>query len=83
MLNKDLKKNEMYKSSIEKLLPEPQPNSKQLLIGLPSATLAQNALLCAVHLAVNLRFNHFQGTKSFLFCKSQGEMNFINCQAVK
>jgi hypothetical protein len=48
MLNKDMKKNEKYKSSIEKLLPEPQPNSEPPLIGLPSAILAQNALL-AVH----------------------------------
>jgi hypothetical protein len=47
MLNKDMKKNEKYKSPIEKLLPEPQPNSELLLIGLPSATLAQNALLPA------------------------------------
>jgi hypothetical protein len=47
MLNKDMKKNEKYKSPIEKLLPEPQPNREPLLIGLPSATLAQNALLCA------------------------------------
>jgi hypothetical protein len=45
MLNKDMKKNEKYKSSIEKLLPEPQPNSEPLLIGLPSATLAQNPML--------------------------------------
>jgi hypothetical protein len=31
MLNKDIKKNEMYKSYIEKLLPEPQPISEPLL----------------------------------------------------
>ena len=30
------------------LLPEPKPNSEPLLIGLPSATLAQNAMLVAV-----------------------------------
>jgi hypothetical protein len=48
ILNKDMKKNEKYKSSFEKLLPEPQPNSEPLPIGLPSATLAQNALLCEV-----------------------------------
>ena len=42
-----MKKNEKYKSSFEKLLPEPQPNSEPLLIGLPSATLAQNAMLVA------------------------------------
>jgi hypothetical protein len=47
MLNKDMKKNEKYKSSIEKLLPEPKPNSEPLPIGLPSATLAQNAMLYA------------------------------------
>jgi hypothetical protein len=46
MLKKDMKKNEKYKSSFEKLLPELKPNSEQLLIGLPSATLVQNALLC-------------------------------------
>jgi hypothetical protein len=46
MLNKDMKKNEKYKSPIEKLLPEPKPNSEPQLIGLPSATLAQNAMLC-------------------------------------
>jgi hypothetical protein len=45
MLNKDMKKNEKYKSPFEKLLPEPQPNSEPLLMGLPSATLAQNAVL--------------------------------------
>jgi hypothetical protein len=28
-------------------LPEPKPNSEPQLIGLPSATLAQNAMLCA------------------------------------
>jgi hypothetical protein len=48
MLNKDMEKNEKYKSSIEKLLPEPLPNSEPLLIGLPSAALAQNAMLAAV-----------------------------------
>jgi hypothetical protein len=45
MLNKDMKKNEKYKSPFEKLLPEPKPNSEPLLIGLPSATLAQNPML--------------------------------------
>jgi hypothetical protein len=50
MLNIDMKKNEKYKSYIEKLLPEPQPNSEPLLIGLPSATLIQNALLCKQYL---------------------------------
>ncbi len=45
-----MKKKDKYKSSFEKLLPEPKPNSEPLLIGLPSATLAQNALLVAVHL---------------------------------
>jgi hypothetical protein len=45
MLNKDMKKNEKYKSSFEKLLPEPQPNSEPMLIELPSATLVQNAML--------------------------------------
>lgn len=46
-----MKKNEKYKSPIEKLLPEPQPNNEPLLIGLPSATLAQNALLAVVFLS--------------------------------
>jgi hypothetical protein len=41
MLNKDMKKNEKYKSSFEK----PQPNSEPMLIELPSATLVQNAML--------------------------------------
>ena len=50
MLNKDMKKNEKYKSSFEKLLPEPQPNSEPKMIGLPSATLVQNALLVAVYI---------------------------------
>jgi hypothetical protein len=48
MLNKDMKKKEKYKSSFEKLLPEPKPNSEPLLIGLPSATLVQNAMSAAV-----------------------------------
>jgi hypothetical protein len=48
MLNKDMKKNEKYKSQIEKLQPEPMPNSEPLLIGLPSATLVQNAVLAVV-----------------------------------
>jgi hypothetical protein len=56
MLNKDMKKNEKYKSSFEKLLPEPQPNSEPLLIGFPSATLVQNALLAEVF---NLVHNQF------------------------
>jgi hypothetical protein len=49
MLNKDMKKNEKYKSYIvqsilwKKLLPEPKPNSEPLLIGLPSATLVQKS----------------------------------------
>ena len=52
MMDKERRKQIKYKSMqlkvqkmIEKLLPEPQPNSEPLLIGLPSATLAQNALL--------------------------------------
>jgi hypothetical protein len=44
MLNKDMKKNEKYKSSFEKLLPEPKPNSEPLLIGLPFVTLAQSTV---------------------------------------
>jgi hypothetical protein len=56
MLNKDMKKNEKYKSSFEKLLPEPQPNSEPLLIGLPSATLAQNALLCVRFSSASIYF---------------------------
>jgi hypothetical protein len=58
MLNKDMKKNEKYKSPIEKLLPEPKPNSDPLLIGLPSATLAQNAMLAAVSRLENTSFIH-------------------------
>jgi hypothetical protein len=48
MLNKDMKINDKHKSQIEKLLPEPKPNSEPLLIELPSATLEQNAMLAAV-----------------------------------
>jgi hypothetical protein len=44
MLNKDMKKNENYKNSIEKLLLQPKPNIEPLLIGFPPATLAQNAI---------------------------------------
>jgi abortive infection bacteriophage resistance protein len=44
MLNKDMQKNEKYKSLIEKLLPESKPNSELKMIGLPSATLVQNAM---------------------------------------
>jgi hypothetical protein len=55
MLKKDMKKNEKYKSSFEKFLPEQPPNSALLPIGLPSATLAQNALLAEVHCLL-LRF---------------------------
>jgi CRISPR/Cas system CMR-associated protein Cmr5 small subunit len=47
MLNKDKKINDKYKSYIEKLLPKPKPNNELLLIVLPSATLAQNAMLYA------------------------------------
>jgi hypothetical protein len=31
---------------VEKLVPMPKPNSKPLLIGLPSATLVQNVISC-------------------------------------
>jgi hypothetical protein len=44
MLIKDIKINEKHKSKIEKLLPEPKPNSEPQPIGLPSATLVQNAM---------------------------------------
>jgi hypothetical protein len=43
MLNKDMLKNEKYKSYIEKLLLKPKPNSKPKMIGLSSAVLVQNA----------------------------------------
>jgi hypothetical protein len=33
---------------IEKLLPEPQPNSEPMLMGIASAPILQNPLLCAV-----------------------------------
>jgi hypothetical protein len=36
------------KSYIEKLLPEPQPNSEPLLMGITSAPILQNPLLVAV-----------------------------------
>jgi hypothetical protein len=35
---------------IEKLLPEPQPNSEPMLMGIASAPILQNPLLCAVYL---------------------------------
>jgi hypothetical protein len=34
------------KSYIEKLLPEPQPNSEPMLMGIASAPILQNPLLC-------------------------------------
>jgi hypothetical protein len=36
------------KSYIEKLLPEPQPNSESLLMGIASAPILQNPMLYAV-----------------------------------
>jgi hypothetical protein len=42
MLNKDMKKNEKYKSSFEKLLPEPKPNSEPMLMGIAAAPILQN-----------------------------------------
>jgi hypothetical protein len=53
MLNKNMKINEKYKSSFEKLLPEPQPNSELKMIGLSSATLVQNAMLYAGKFSLN------------------------------
>jgi hypothetical protein len=44
------------KSYIEKLLPEPQPNSESLLMGIASAPILQNPLLVAGFLLVNLFF---------------------------
>jgi hypothetical protein len=38
------------KSYIEKLLPEPQPNSEPLLMGIASAPILQNPLLAVVHI---------------------------------
>jgi hypothetical protein len=46
--NKDINDNDKNQKLGYVLLPEPQPNSEPLLIALPSATLAQNALLPAV-----------------------------------
>jgi hypothetical protein len=46
------------KSQIEKLLPEPKPNSEPLLMGIASAPILQNPLLCAVlSLYVSSLFN--------------------------
>jgi hypothetical protein len=53
------------KSYIEKLLPEPQPNSEPLLIVLPSATLVQNALLGVS----NLHLTHFDSFIEFIILK--------------
>jgi hypothetical protein len=83
MLNKDMKKNEKYKSSFEKLLPEPQPNSEPLLIGLPSATLAQNALLCARASSRQSSFQSFSSYINFAILKMSRQMNFVSCQAAK
>jgi hypothetical protein len=65
MLNKDMKKNEKYKSQIEKLLPEPKPNSEPLLIGLPSATLVQNAMLAAVLSIKQIYFVNFLSNRKW------------------
>jgi hypothetical protein len=46
--NKDINDNDKNQKLGYVLLPEPQPTSEPLLIGLPSATLVQNALLVAV-----------------------------------
>jgi hypothetical protein len=40
---------------IEKLLPEPKPNSKPMLMGIASAPILQNPLLCAVLFCKNFR----------------------------
>jgi hypothetical protein len=56
MLNKDMKKNEKNKSPFEKLLPELKPNSEPLLIGLPSATLVQNAMLAVRPSTLSFRY---------------------------
>jgi hypothetical protein len=37
------------KSYIEKLLPEPQPNSEPMLMGIAAAPILQNPVLVAVH----------------------------------
>jgi hypothetical protein len=42
------------KSYIEKLLPEPKPNSEPMLIGIASAPILQNPLLVAGFLVHNL-----------------------------
>jgi hypothetical protein len=47
MLNKDINDNNKNQKLGYDFLPEPKPNNELLLIGLPSATLVQNALLAA------------------------------------
>jgi hypothetical protein len=43
--NKDINDKDKNQNLGYDLLPEPKPNNEPLLIGLPSATLAQNAML--------------------------------------
>jgi hypothetical protein len=50
ILNKDMKKNEKYKSQIEKLLPEPKPNCEPLLI--TYATLAHICSMANVRMGI-------------------------------
>jgi len=45
--NKDINDNDKNQKLGYDFLPEPKPNNEPLLIGLPSAILAQNAMLCA------------------------------------
>jgi hypothetical protein len=45
--NKDINDNVKNQKLGYDFLPEPKPNNEPLLIGLPSATLSQNAMLCA------------------------------------
>jgi hypothetical protein len=47
-----MKKNEKYKSYIEKFLPEPKPNSEPMLLSIASAPIMPNLMLPAVLLLI-------------------------------
>jgi hypothetical protein len=83
MLNKDMKKNDKNKCSIEKLLPEPKPNSEPLLIGLPSATLAQNALLCARASSRQSSFQSFSRYINFSILQMSRRNDFYKLSSSK
>jgi hypothetical protein len=64
--NKDINDNDKNQKLGYDLLPEPQPKSEPLLIGLPSATLAQNALLAVRFVSKSSFFNVSYSWLAFL-----------------